>query len=609
MIACEHDTFNRRQAAGIDGIGTDPRTPAEQSPTSITPQFDRFPFRRHVLIDRIAIATRRESRVMSGSAAFVDHTKHSALKDRTIVNLQSYFRRVLLAIAVSSWLTPSTPAAQPREIGGSKQLFIDNQMVQSVKDVEFTLNPARRAERVLHANDPWASAGPGFVNVIQEGDGFRMWYEVWNYVEEIPGHWMSRLCYAVSQDGIHWKKPRLGQFTYEGSGDNNIIALGHRGYLTGHHVFIDPNAKSADSKYKMVFGDFYRVASRGPYPSISGAVSADGIHWVPVKTPDGIIMPGDTDTQNSAFYDPMIKKYVVYVRSNCWQRDATGKRIGRPSRRVARGESDDFLRFPQVARKQADDWRPPAELNEVLAEDEHDPGGKWGSGIYTSAATVYPYAPGVYLFFPTLMRYDTGECTIQFATSRDGIHIDRRFHHPYVPVNPNAKRVGQQVAYSAYMGPGMVRVKDEIWMYGCETDVPHDSPWYGKRTPGGIQRYVQRLDGFISLDARDGPGAVTTKPFFLRGSQIEINADANLAQSASTGSLLRVEVLGSDGTVLAKSHPLRSDGVSLRPQWQNRTDLGKLIDRPIQLRFTMRFAKLYAFQVVNTVRRKTESSK
>ncbi len=514
------------------------------------------------------------------------------------MNLPPRFRRALLCVALVGLLIPMVSAAPPREIGNAKQLFIDGDIVQSASGVESTLNPVRRAERVLHATDPWASAGLGFVNVIQEGDDFRMWYEVWTYVEEIPGHWMSRLCYAVSKDGIHWTKPRLGQFVHAGSKDNNIISLGHRGYTHGHHVFLDPNSKSPATKYKMIFGDFYRVASRGPYPSISGAVSPDGIRWTPIDTTDGIIMPGDTDTQNVAFFDTNINKYVVYVRSNCWQRDKTGKRTGPPSRRVARAESDDFRRFPQVSRKQADDWRPPPKLNEILSEDELDPGGTWGSGIYTSAATVYPFAPRVYLFFPTLMRYDTGESTIQLATSRDGIHVQRKFHSAYVPPNPNAQRVGKQIAYTAYMGPGMVRVKDEIWMYGCETDVPHDSAWYGKRTPGGIHRYVQRLDGFISLDGRDKPGVVTTKPFVLRGTQVEINANANLAQSRSTGSLLTVEVLGVRGKALAKSHPLRSDGVALRPRWQNRSTLADFVGQPIQLRFTMRFVKLYAFQVV-----------
>ena len=517
------------------------------------------------------------------------------------MNLPKLFHRALFCVALGGWLVSMAVATPPREIGGAKQLFIDEQMVQTVSEVEFTLNPAQRAERVLHATDPWAAAGLGFVNVIQEGDDFRMWYEVWSYVEQIPGHWMSRLCYAVSKDGIHWKKPRLGQVEFEGSRDNNIIALGYRGYAHGHHVFIDPHAHSPAEKYKMIFGDFYRVAARGPYPSISGALSSDGIHWTSVDTPDGIIMPGDTDTQNVAFYDPHIKKYVAYVRSNCWQRDENGKRIGRPSRRVARAESDDFRRFPQASRKQADDWRPPPGLSEILAEDEQDPGGTWGSGIYVSAATIYPYAPGVYLFFPTLMRYDTGECTIQFATSRDGIHVQRRFHQSYVPPNPNAKRVGTQLAYSGYMGPGMVRVNDQLWMYGCEVDVPHDGPWYGKRTPSGIHRYVQRLDGFVSLDARHKLGTVTTKPFVLRGQHVEVNADADLAQSASQGSMLAVKVLDTDGNVLVESDPIRSDGVALRPPWKNTEDLSAFIDRPIRLQFTMRYAKLYAFQLVRAV--------
>jgi hypothetical protein len=520
-------------------------------------------------------------------------------KDAITMNLPRSFNRALLFVALSALPGSMAPAAQPREIGGSKQLFIDEEMVQTVSEVEFTLNPARRAERVLHAIDPWASAGLGFVNVIHEGDDFRMWYEVWTYVEQIPGHWMSRLCYAVSRDGIHWTKPRLGQVEFKGSKNNNIIALGHRGYVHGHHVFIDPNANHPAEKYKMIFGDFYRVASRGPYPSISGAISSDGINWNSVETPDGIIMPGDTDTQDVAFYDPNIKKYVAYVRSNCWQRDESGKRIGRPSRRVARAQSDDFRQFPQASRKQADDWQPPPGLDEILAEDERDPGGKWGSGIYTSAATIYPYAPGVYLFFPTLMRYDTGECTIQLATSRDGIHVQRRFHQSYVPPNPYAKRLGKQLAYSGYMGPGMVRVADQLWMYGCEDDVPHDEPWYGRRTPSGIHRYVQRLDGFISLDARDKLGTVTTKSFVLRGKNVEVNADADLAQSASKGSMLAVEVIGIDGDVLAESNPIRSDGVALRPPWKKGKDLSALIDRPIQLRFTMRYAKLYAFQIVD----------
>ena len=190
------------------------------------------------------------------------------------------------------------------------------------------------------------------------------------------------------------------------------------------------------------------------------------------------------------------------------------------------------------------------------------------------------------------MRYDTGECTAHPATSRDGIHVKRRFHRSCVPPNPNAKRVGKQLAYTAYMGPGMARAGDELWMFGLETDVPHDSVWYGKRTPGGVHRYVQRLDGFISLDAGGKPGTVVTQPFFLRGKHVEIIVDASLAESSSTGSLMSVAVLGTDGKIVAQSQPIRSDGVAQRLLWKDRKDLAAWVGTPSRGRFTLGYAKL-----------------
>ena len=59
-----------------------------------------------------------------------------------------------------------------------------------------------------------------------------------------------------------------------------------------------------------------------------------------------------------------------------------------------------------------------------------------------------------------------------------------------------------------------------------------------------------------------------------------------------------MKVLDTAGTLLAESEPIRSNGIALQPTWKNTADLGDWINRPIQLQFTMRFAKLYAFQVV-----------
>ena len=474
---------------------------------------------------------------------------------------------------------------EARDIGTDKQLFVDDQMVASMEGVTFTLNPARRAERVLAPAEPWESAGVGFCTVVREGGRFQMWYGGWYYDETISGHWMQRVCYAESKDGIHWTKPHLGQYEFEGSKDNNIISVGYCGYAHGASVFIDPNAASPAEKYKMVFGDFYRVYPYEGCPrhtTISGAVSPDGIHWRSVETPHGVIMPGGTDTQNVAFYDPNIKKYVVYVRRNFYRTDVDGNRIRPASRRVGRSESQDFRSFPSSV--------------EILAPDENDPGGQWGSGLYNTAATLYPFAPRTYLFFPTWMAYSNNVCTIQFASSRDGVHVERRHREPYVLPNPNAKRLGEQIGYTAYMGPGMSRVNDEIWMYGVEQDAPHDGNWYGRSVSGGIHRYVQRLDGFVSLDAMNQAGWASTKEFVLGGKTLEVNADASISPSASS---LIVEVLDSRGQVLAVSAPINADGVALRPTWTSGKDLSEFIGSTVKLRFKMRYAKLYAYQVVD----------
>ena len=42
-------------------------------------------------------------------------------------------------------------AAGPREIGTGKQLFLDEEMLASFDRLQFTLNPAKGAERVLAA--------------------------------------------------------------------------------------------------------------------------------------------------------------------------------------------------------------------------------------------------------------------------------------------------------------------------------------------------------------------------------------------------------------------------------------------------------------------------
>ncbi|MEM2922095.1 MAG: hypothetical protein QXF26_07245, partial [Candidatus Bathyarchaeia archaeon] len=103
-----------------------------------------------------------------------------------------------------------------------------------------------------------------------------------------------------------------------------------------------------------------------------------------------------------------------------------------------------------------------------------------------------------------------------------------------------------------------------------------------------------RLDGFVSVDAGDREGILTTKPLVFEGQELTINAQAD-------GGSVAVEILNE------KSQPIkgfrRNDcdkftGNSIRHTvtWRGSSDISALQEKPIQLRFHMKKAKLYSFK-------------
>ena len=87
-----------------------------------------------------------------------------------------------------------------------------------------------------------------------------------------------------------------------------------------------------------------------------------------------------------------------------------------------------------------------------------------------------------------------------------------------------------------------------------------------------------------------------TKPFLLEGAALELNVDAR------EGSVL-VEALDQEGHPLSgytRSEAQVMEGVDelrLRPRWTSHTDLAELTGKGVRLKFHLRNARLYAFQV------------
>ena len=162
--------------------------------------------------------------------------------------------------------------------------------------------PTVRAAPVLSPS-PRGSGAPDnlaahfYGTVRQDGDGFRMWYYAchWGRNPDWPAHlqrqlakwtddyFIGPLCYAESDDGIHWRKPALGQVLFKGSRDNNALALPHTP-VSSATVIRDDDDPDPQRRYKMVY-EFMPdwtdppIDENGSTPTVATAVSPDGLQW------------------------------------------------------------------------------------------------------------------------------------------------------------------------------------------------------------------------------------------------------------------------------------------------------------------------------------------
>lgn len=542
-------------------------------------------------------------------------------------------------------------------IGSNKQLFVgpwaedgrDDYLVEHMSGVEMTMNPAHVTGECLVVNDrPWE--GQGILDmrqfVFKDGDKFRMLYSALpnHFISDNPGNprknlWKRPhnriLCYAESDDGIHWTKPALGLCEWNGSRDNNILLPNDEfdyafSEVEGACPFIDPAARVPDERYKM-FLKMTPVGSggteeRGPARE-QGAKSLpkgqyafgspDGVRWHLLSEKKVNAGP-HADTQFSVFRDDRIGKYVQYSRYRktspeqiAYYRRAYPEALAdvgdekiRKILFVGRAESDDFINW--TAEKL------------VFGPDEIDnanlPAGLNRLDFYGGNISVYSEAPDIYIGLPNAYyhwkidptrRWWSGKYVelpgtmeAQLITSRDGVHWNRTPQRKaFIPAGPEGRFWSRQV----YPDGNAVRVGDELWFYFAGLDVGHKEQSL-KESHGARGRAVLRLDGFISADAAYTGGELATKPLVFGGERMELNVDTG------AGGVARVEIQDESGRPLpgfaeSDADEINGNYIGVAASWNGNPDVRAAAGRPVRLRFVMRDAKLYSFQFLHGVHR------
>ncbi len=304
-----------------------------------------------------------------------------------------------------------------------------------------------------------------------------------------------------------------------------------------------------------------------------------------------------SDTQNVAFWDQRLRKYVLYLRG--WT----------PQYRTVKRLELDTLKEPTGIKPtgagrgsgKADSLR--YLLNEVATVfqcDEQDPA---RTDVYTMAAQPYPLDPSWYVAFPAFFRRKDGSpqanyegqkfgpVETEFAGSRDGItwhRYDRTaYASPMVASPENRKMI--------FMGTGLVVKGDEIWQYANEFESQHgDEAARVRKQDGVIVRFVQRIDGFTSLTAGNTQGTARTAPVPVTGDRLLLNVDTGALGEICVG--LRDETGAAiPGFSLEDCPPLQINATGALVSWP-KSNLATLRGKRVSLEIRMRRTKLYSFR-------------
>jgi hypothetical protein len=203
-------------------------------------------------------------------------------------------------------------------------------------------------------------------------------------------------------------------------------------------------------------------------------------------------------------------------------------------------------------------------------------------GCYRSRAIKYPWAPDTYVAFIWRFKPDDETRRVEFAVSRDGLNWtfytgQGWYYQPYGDYKE---------AISLY---GLIRRGDEIWQYAEYGLGAHSTG------EGHYKRVVQRLDGFVSLDAGPTTGTAITRPLIYDGDRIEVNADVS-------GSL-RVALLNQAGDPISgfdisDCDTVVGDSTGHIVTWGGNSHIRSLAGSVVRIKFEMQNTKLYAFEVV-----------
>jgi len=463
-----------------------------------------------------------------------------------------------------------TAAADAVQVSNQPQLFLDDYLVARMTNLQRAIKqPTKHPQNPLIVQDlPWEKrliSIYGTVFFDEQRKKFRCWYTAGEHNNGIPDTPEAPvtaeyfICYAESEDGIHWKKPLVSQEQF-GLHERHNIVVPH-----GHGWCVLPSLNPREDQQRFL----------GAGGAWFGS-SADGIRWETQNWRDAVAK-NDTSTSLVHWND----EYLAFVRYQVKDPDWPGVMRG-----IGLSVSRDF-----------ESWSP----KKLIFTTDKEDGYPW-TQPYGLAVTPYGDQLIGQLWLLHLDKIEgnnsLGDEDTQLVVSRDGKNwhrvADRTTFLASTPGSWDAGRIHAPAT-------SMFVKNDLVHIYYSASETRHGSGSWGSP---GIGLATLPADRFVGIrQVRDQTaGMLQTQPLEFSGNSLLVNADADSKN-------LQVELLDRTGAVVPgfDRHSCRlvaHDHLRFHVFWEQngrRKSLSQARSTgdSLRIRFILKQGELFAFQIVD----------
>jgi len=490
----------------------------------------------------------------------MNQTRRRFLQSSTLLAAALPLAKVPLPAALSL-VPPATPAGGP---GLLREILFTPGNTAERRNSNDRFEPMQKSAQnpVFTAEMPWEDGGIAWGSVIRSQlDGkFKFFYgtDFPGNVEgailidnSLQGKRQCVVCYAESDDGLHWRRPAQNRFFTDQFPGNNIVLHWPAYYNDACSVIEDRHERDPAQRYKMLMyhQDVKDLDQRGACL----LVSPDGLHW----TPTGVTLPAqDAD---SLWQDPA-GRYYAFLKD----------RLGDNRSRML-SHSDDFKTWSEPQ------W--------IFTPDHGD---NTGTNFYNQTAFTMA---GRTLGFLNLYDLTSQTTWIELIESGDNLNWRR------MPSRPRLLEPGVPGSYDGggtYLGLAEpILVGDEYRYYYYASADRHDAAAAGRlaamKPSLAFATFKQnRLVG----QQTEGDGYFSTLPFICPGGKLFLNF---VCAAGVTVTVKRpgygIEYAGFDQK---DCQPVTGDQTHAAITWAAKTNLDELKGKYIRLRVHGRNATAFS---------------